>query len=157
RRHHRHRYPGRGGHWLRPAEIPPARRYGADRDRRHRGAGEPRRPLSRGGMTSQIIDRMAVEVDGPNPGGPATGADAVLCIHGLGGPSNFSTPICLALSSRYRIVRPDLPGSGRSPARDGLSIQVFAEAMAKVARSLGIERIHVIGHSLGSIVAQHLA
>ena len=102
-------------------------------------------------MTSQVIDRMAVEVDGPAQ------ADAVLCIHGLGATSNFYTPVCLALASRYRVVRPDLPGAGRSPARDGLSIQLFAEAMAKVARTLGLERVHVIGHSLGSIVAQHLA
>ena len=105
-------------------------------------------------MTSQVIDRMAVEVDGP---GGASQGDAILCIHGLGATSNFYTPLCLALASRYRVVRPDLPGSGRSPARDGLSVPLFAEAMARVARSLGLERAHVIGHSLGSIVAQHLA
>ncbi|HEX4573265.1 MAG TPA: alpha/beta fold hydrolase [Dongiaceae bacterium] len=105
-------------------------------------------------MTSQVIDRMAVEVDGP---GDARQGDAILCIHGLGATSNFYTPLCLALSGRYRMVRPDLPGSGRSPARDGLSVPLFAEAMARVVRSLGLERAHVIGHSLGSIVAQHLA
>ena len=105
-------------------------------------------------MTSQIIDRMAVEVDGP---GDARQGDAILCIHGLGATSNFYTPLCLALASRYRVVRPDLPGSGRSPARDGLSVPLFAEAMVRIARSLGLERAHVIGHSLGSIVAQHLA
>jgi pimeloyl-ACP methyl ester carboxylesterase len=105
-------------------------------------------------MTSHVIDRMAVEVDGP---GDASQGDAILCIHGLGATSNFYTPLCLALANRYRVVRPDLPGSGRSPARDGLSIPLFAEAMARVARSLGLERAHVIGHSLGSIVAQHLA
>ena len=54
-------------------------------------------------------------------------------------------------------MRPDLPGSGRSPAREGLSIRLFVEAIARVARALEIERAHVIGHSLGSIVAQHLA
>ena len=69
-------------------------------------------------MTSQVIDRMAVEVDGP---GGASQGDAILCIHGLGATSNFYTPLCLALASRYRVVRPDLPGSGRSPARDGLT------------------------------------
>ena len=105
-------------------------------------------------MTSQVIDRMAVEVDGP---GDSSRSNVILCIHGLGATSNFYTPLCLALSNRYRVVRPDLPGSGRSPARDGLSVPLFAEAMARVARSLGLERAHVMGHSLGSIVAQHLA
>jgi 3-oxoadipate enol-lactonase len=105
-------------------------------------------------MSSQVVDRMAVEVDGPRD---AKEGDAILCIHGLGATSNFYTPTCLALSNRYRIVRPDLPGSGRSPAREGLSIQLFVEAIARVARTLEIERAHVIGHSMGSIVAQHLA
>jgi 3-oxoadipate enol-lactonase len=107
-------------------------------------------------MSTQVIDRMAVEVDGPGPGGAKEG-DAIICIHGLGATSNFYTPTCLALANRYRFVRPDLPGSGRSPPREGLSIQLFVEAIQRVARTLEIERAHVIGHSLGSIVAQHLA
>jgi pimeloyl-ACP methyl ester carboxylesterase len=100
-------------------------------------------------MSSQVIDRMAVEVDGQG--------DAVLCIHGLGATSNFYTPTCYALAGRYRLVRPDLPGLGRSPTRDGLSIALFAQAMVRVVRALGLDRVHVIGHSLGSVIAQHLA
>jgi len=101
-------------------------------------------------MATVTVDRMAVEVDGQG--------DPVLMIHGLGGTSNSFAPQCMALASRYRLVRPDLPGAGRSKTPEGaLSIGLFVASMAKVCQVLGIERAHVVGHSLGTIVAQHLA
>jgi 3-oxoadipate enol-lactonase len=100
-------------------------------------------------MSSQLIERMAVEVDGQG--------ETILCVHGLGGTSNFYTPQCLTLASRYRVVRPDLPGSGRTPAREGLSIQSVVDTLLRLARALEIERAHVVGHSLGSVICQHLA
>ena len=100
-------------------------------------------------MSTETIERLAVEVDGRG--------DALLCVAGLGGTSNFYTPLALAFAGRYRVVRPDLPGSGRSPAREETSIQGFVEALRRLARTLGIERAHVVGHSMGSIVCQHLA
>lgn len=100
-------------------------------------------------MTTVTVDRMAVEIDGQG--------EPVLMIHGLGGTSNTFTPQCLALASRYRLVRPDLPGSGRSGVPETLSIGALVGAMAKVCEVLGLERAHVAGHSLGTIVAQHLA
>jgi 3-oxoadipate enol-lactonase len=100
-------------------------------------------------MSTQTIERMAVEIDGQG--------DAVVFVHGLGGTSNVFTPQVLALAGRYRTVRPDLPGSGRSAASGPLSIGGFADAIARLARVLGIERAHFIGHSLGTIVCQHIA
>jgi 3-oxoadipate enol-lactonase len=80
-----------------------------------------------------------------------------LCIHGLGGTSNTWTPLLPALS-RFTAVRFDLPGSGRSHRVEGaLSIDGFVEACLRVLSSRGIERVHVLGHSLGTIVAAHLA
>jgi 3-oxoadipate enol-lactonase len=100
-------------------------------------------------VTTQFIDRIAVEIDG-------TG-DALLMIHGLGGTSNVWTPVLPAVA-RQRTVRPDLPGSGRSHLVEGpLSIERFAQAMQRVCASLGLERVHVAAHSLGTIVAFHLA
>lgn len=101
-------------------------------------------------MATATIHRMAVEVDGQG--------DALLMIHGLGGTSNTFTPQCLALVGRLRVVRPDLPGSGRSPTPEQpLSIGGFVHALARMCGVLGIDRAHVVGHSLGTIVAQHLA
>jgi 3-oxoadipate enol-lactonase len=100
-------------------------------------------------VTTQFIERMAVETDGEG--------DAVLMIHGLGGTSNVWVPVLPAVA-RQRTVRPDLPGSGRSHRVEGpLSIERFVLAMQRVCAVLGLERVHVAAHSLGTIVAFHLA
>ena len=100
-------------------------------------------------MTTQFVERMAVETDGSG--------EAVLMIHGLGGTSNVWTPVLPAMA-RQRTVRPDLPGSGRSHRVEGpLSIDRFVQAMQRVCAALGLERVHVAAHSLGTIVAFHLA
>jgi pimeloyl-ACP methyl ester carboxylesterase len=81
----------------------------------------------------------------------------MLTIHGLGGTSNTWTPLLPALA-RFRQVRFDLPGSGRSAAVEGpLSIERFVAAARRILDRLGIERAHVVAHSLGTIVAFHLA
>lgn len=102
-------------------------------------------------MSTQVIDGAAVEIDGE----PAH--EAVIMVHGLGGTSNCFTPQMAVLGDRYRVVRPDLPGSGRSPCDGALSIQVLADFIAGVAGNLGIARAHLVGHSLGTIVCQHVA
>jgi pimeloyl-ACP methyl ester carboxylesterase len=96
-----------------------------------------------------VIDRIAVEEDGEG--------DVVLCLHGLGGDSNTWTPLMPALAG-YRVLRPDLPGSGRSAGAGGaLTIERLAEAVLAICTRLGVSRAHIVGHSMGTIVAQHLA
>ena len=109
-------------------------------------------------MTVQTIDRMAVDVRGVG--------DAIVFIHGLGGSMNVWTPL-LPVLTRQRCVRIEMPGSARShaayaladytPHKGQLSIAVFVDAVMKVCDALGITRAHVVGHSLGTITAQHLA
>ena len=103
-------------------------------------------------MSSVQINNLWVEDTGAN-----AGQEAVLCIHGLGGSSNFWTPLLPALGSR-RIVRPDLAGSARSvEAPKNLSVESHVESLVHVLDALGIEKAHVLAHSMGTIVAQHLA
>jgi 3-oxoadipate enol-lactonase len=100
-------------------------------------------------MPTRFVDRMAVEIDGEG--------DAVLMIHGLGGSSNVWTPVMPAVA-RFKTLRPDLPGSARSGRVEGpLSIERFVQAILRAARAVGVERAHVAAHSLGTIVAFHLA
>ena len=95
------------------------------------------------------IDGMVVEDEGEG--------DAVVCLHGLGGTSNTWTPLMPALAG-YRVVRPDLPGSGRSAAAGGeLTLPKIADAVVAICARLDITRAHFLGHSMGTIVAQHLA
>jgi pimeloyl-ACP methyl ester carboxylesterase len=100
-------------------------------------------------MALHLIDKMAVEDEGEG--------DAVVCVHGLGGTSNTWTALMPALAG-YRVVRLDLPGSGRSPAVSGpLSIERLADAVLAACSRLNITRAHLLGHSMGTIVCQHLA
>src|SRR5918998_640028 len=99
-------------------------------------------------MASRIVERMAVEIDGDG--------DAVLCLHGLGGTSNTFTPQMQALSGRL-VVRPDLPGAGRSELMDAPTLPRFAEAIARMTERLSINKVSIIAHSLGTIVAQYVA
>jgi pimeloyl-ACP methyl ester carboxylesterase len=73
-------------------------------------------------MATSIIEGIVYEVDdaaGTGGTGGAGGAGgAVLCIHGLGGSSNTWTPLMPALQ-RHRVIRIDLPGSGRSCPIEG--------------------------------------
>ena len=78
-------------------------------------------------------------------------------IHGLGGSSNTFQPQMAALAG-YRVIRVDLPGSGRSPVPAGtLSIETMSAAVFEAVQSLGVEAAHFVGHSLGTLVCQHIA
>jgi pimeloyl-ACP methyl ester carboxylesterase len=109
-------------------------------------------------MAIAWIDRMAVDVRGEG--------DAIVFIHGLGGSMNAWTPLLPALG-RWRCVRPELPGAGRSrkayalgeatPHGGRLSAEVHADAVLRVCESLGITRAHFVGHSFGTIIALHVA
>lgn len=104
-------------------------------------------------MATEFIERIAVEIEPPVGGG----GDAVLMIHGLGGTSNSWTPLLPAFR-RFHTLRFDLPGSGRSHRVEGpLSIERFVDAALRVLAAGGHERAHVVAHSLGTIVAAHLA
>jgi len=104
------------------------------------------------------IDKMAVDARGEG--------DAVVFVHGLGGSMNAWTPLLPALG-RYRSIRIELPGAGRSrqayalsdsgPSRGRLSIEVLADSVIRVCQTLGLQRAHLVGHSLGTIVCQHVA
>ena len=100
-------------------------------------------------MAFHLIDRIAVDDDGEGP--------VVVCVHGLGGSSSTWTPLMPALA-RHRVIRIDLPGSGRSQRVEGaLSIDGYVAAVLGVCQRLGIERAHWLGHSMGTIVVQHIA
>jgi 3-oxoadipate enol-lactonase len=99
-------------------------------------------------MSPRVVEGMAVEIAGEG--------DAVICIHGLGGTSNTFQPQMAVLSGR-RVVRPDLAGSGRSALVAQPSIPLFSAAIARMAQALHIQTAVILAHSVGTIVAQHLA
>jgi pimeloyl-ACP methyl ester carboxylesterase len=92
---------------------------------------------------------LAVEIDGDGP--------AVLMVHGLGGTSNFYQVQAQALADRFRVIRVDSAGAGRSPVADGISISSHADDLAALLDQLGVSDATVVGHSMGTLVVRTLA
>lgn len=87
-----------------------------------------------------------------------TGKAPVLLIHGLGGDHQNWLYQIPALCSRYPILRVDLRGHGASSAAaDDFSVADMALDLVRLLRVLGIEKVHVVGLSLGGVVAQQFA
>ena len=91
----------------------------------------------------------------PNP----SGHPSVLLLHGLGADSNSWTLQLPALTGAgFRPIVPDVPGFGQS-SYDGLgwSIRRMATQMADLLEELGIFPAHVVGLSMGGVIAQQFA
>jgi 3-oxoadipate enol-lactonase len=81
----------------------------------------------------------------------------VTFVHGLGATSNSFQTVMSGLNG-FRSVRMDLPGSGRSVApHEHLDIAYMARAVIDAAQSLGACPGFLVGHSMGTIVCQHIA
>jgi 3-oxoadipate enol-lactonase len=100
-------------------------------------------------MASKRIDGLAVHEAGQG--------DAVVLVHGLGGTLSVWEPQAMRLAERFRVVRYDARGSGGSRADAPLSIEGWVGDLARLLDSLDIERAHLVGHSLGTLVLQHFA
>ncbi len=80
--------------------------------------------------------------------------DAVLFLHGLAGASNFWWGTLEALSPTHRCIAPDLLGFGDSDKPRGhYGIGEHVQTITRLADDLGLDRLHLIGHSMGGMVA----
>lgn len=82
----------------------------------------------------------------------------LLFIHGLGGDHSFWLYQVPAFCHRYPVLTVDLRGHGQSSKPDvDWTIEHMARDVVRLLRTLGAERVHVVGCSLGGMVAQQLA
>ena len=89
--------------------------------------------------------------------GPAS-APVVTLSHSLATHLSMWDPQIPALVSRYRVLRYDARGHGRTDGPDGpYSLGQLAEDARALLQVLGVARTHFIGLSMGGFVAQGLA
>lgn len=82
----------------------------------------------------------------------------LLLVHGLGGSWQVWHRNIADLAVDHRVVAVDLPGFGHSDALDpATGILGYARALETVLDDAAIDRVVVVGHSLGGLVVQHLA
>jgi pimeloyl-ACP methyl ester carboxylesterase len=103
-------------------------------------------PGTRTTMTSQLFwDRAGT-------------GDPLLLLHGIGSTHDDFVALRPRLDARYRVLAPDLPGHGRSPALPGRpTIDAITDAITADLDELGVGRVHVLGNSIGARVAIELA
>jgi len=83
---------------------------------------------------------------------------AVLFLHGLGGCWRDWEPQLDSLSDRFRCIVVEHRGHGRSEVTRGdYSTRLFADDAAAVCAQLGVGHAHVVGLSMGGLIAQALA
>jgi pimeloyl-ACP methyl ester carboxylesterase len=84
--------------------------------------------------------------------------DAVLFIQGIGVVGEGWRPQLDGLADRWRCLAFDNRGIGASELRGGeVSIEAMAADAWAVADAAGADRVHVVGHSMGGVIAQAVA
>jgi pimeloyl-ACP methyl ester carboxylesterase len=84
--------------------------------------------------------------------------DPLVLIHGGAVDTRFFKDNVPALAARFRVIGTDLWGHGRSPDREGpFSLDSFAFDVAELIERVAGGRAHVVGHSIGAVVALTLA
>lgn len=88
-------------------------------------------------------------------GGPE-GRGGLVFVHGAGG-SHLNWPPQLRRLAAANTYALDLPGHGQSEGRGRTSISAYADFVAAVLESLGLEKATLVGHSMGGAIALDLA
>jgi pimeloyl-ACP methyl ester carboxylesterase len=81
---------------------------------------------------------------------------AVVLLHGAPSSVAYFEPLVAALKSKWRVLVPEFPGYGPTPARPARSHSVIEELSAELAE-LGVAEAAVVGFSLGAYRALQLA
>ena len=101
-----------------------------------------------------MVDGMRYHVDLAGGGAP------LLLLHGFTGSTASWEPIRGELAKRYATIAVDLPGHGSTDAPDDVAryrLDRFADDLAQIVAELGIERVAVLGYSLGGRAALRFA
>jgi pimeloyl-ACP methyl ester carboxylesterase len=85
----------------------------------------------------------------------AGSGDPVVAVHGLGGTKVSFLPTVAALAGEFRITAVDLPGFGDSdkPIGAPYDARYFARTVIALLDELGLERVDLVGNSMGGRVA----
>jgi pimeloyl-ACP methyl ester carboxylesterase len=93
---------------------------------------------------------VTYDVTGSGPG--------LVLVHGTGASREQWLPVTEAVTDRFTVVTPDYSGSGGTTDHGGpLTLADLADEVLAAAQHAGLDRFHLVGHSLGAVVATQLA
>jgi len=80
--------------------------------------------------------------------------DPVVLLHGYAETSHMWLPLISELANTRTVIAPDLRGAGQSSKPDGgYTKAAMAQDIHALVRQLGYERIRIVGHDIGLMVA----
>lgn len=86
------------------------------------------------------------------------GERTLVLVHGLGSSIPSWSENVAALAREHRVVAIDLPGHGKSSKQAfSYSMEFFAEVLRGVVKELALERVVLVGHSMGGQIAMTYA
>lgn len=81
----------------------------------------------------------------------------VVLLHGFCEKNTCFNKQVFLLKEHYKVICPDLPGSGKSEHHISTSIEAMADAVYETLTHSGIKKCVLIGHSMGGYVAMVFA
>ncbi|MBR6168514.1 alpha/beta hydrolase [Candidatus Saccharibacteria bacterium] len=80
----------------------------------------------------------------------------IILIHGLRGTHHGLLAIAQALSGKYKVLTPDLPGSGVRAELADKTMDGYVEWLHSYVKDLKLkQKPYIVGHSMGSIIVSH--
>jgi 3-oxoadipate enol-lactonase len=87
----------------------------------------------------------------------SAGAPPLVLLHGLGDGAGDWDGVAPAFARHWRVYAPDLRGHGRSGRPGGYSVELMEADVLGFLDALGLDRVDLIGHSMGGLVGYLLA
>lgn len=83
--------------------------------------------------------------------------DVILFLHGVGGGAYSWMPQINSFSMKYTVAAWDMPGYGKSTLFGGMTFPDLADGLLALLNDNEWEQVHLVGHSMGGMVAQEFA
>jgi pimeloyl-ACP methyl ester carboxylesterase len=111
-----------------------------------------------GSEAGSFLARRSISVDGhPTTYHVAGSGEQVVLVHGLAGSGRWWQRNVQALAAQHRAYLVDLPRFGVMHGRGRFVLAEAAAWLLEWMRRVGLDRAHLIGHSMGGLIAIRLA
>lgn len=101
--------------------------------------------------------KVAAGIEYRQVGVQSPGCATVICLHGIGGDDNSFTPQLKALSLTHRVIAWNMPGYGNSLPLSMTSFNMLVNALENFMDALDIDAGHLLGQSIGGMLAMEFA
>lgn len=103
----------------------------------------------------QSINVLDIDTSYITAGSPD--AQPVILLHGMSSSGDVYRETVHALSDRFRVIAPDLPGFGTSAMTQPYTLAHLVEWLAALRDQLDLRPFHLVGHSFGGALAASFA